>query len=51
MTWDIAVGRWLAVCVHPICAWRMRSTATRAVVVTSYFAAGYLAALVVLLIR
>jgi hypothetical protein len=50
MSWDIAVGRWLAVCLHPVCAWRVRSTATRAVVVTSYFAAGYLTALLALLI-
>ena len=46
--WDIALGRWLALCVHPICAWRVRSTAARAVVVTSYFTAGYLGVLTVL---
>jgi hypothetical protein len=49
MTWDIAVGRWLALCIHPICAWRVRSTRARAVVVTSYFAAGYAGVLVALL--
>ena len=46
--WDIAVGRWLALCAHPICAWRVRSTAVRAVVVTSYFTAAYLGGLVLL---
>jgi hypothetical protein len=50
MSWDIAIGRWLALCLHPVCAWRVRSTTTRAVVVTSYFAAGYLAALLTLFI-
>jgi hypothetical protein len=51
MTWDIALGRWLALCLHPICAWRMRSKTIRALVVTSYFAAGYGAALLGLMIR
>jgi hypothetical protein len=51
MTWDIALGRWLALCLHPICAWRMRSKTIRALVVTSYFAAGYVSALLVLMIR
>ena len=51
MTWDIVLGRWLALCAHPICAWRLRSTRTRVVVVTTYFAASYLAALTVLLVR
>jgi hypothetical protein len=49
MTWDIALGRWLALCVHPVCAWRRRSTIARAVVVTSYFAASYAGVLAVLL--
>jgi len=49
MTWDIAFGRWLAVCTHPICAWRVRSTTVRAIVVTSYFAAAYAGVLVALL--
>jgi len=51
MTWDIAFGRWLALCAHPICAWRVRSRRARALVVTTYFAAGYVAALLVLMVR
>jgi len=49
LTWDIAVGRWLALCLHPILAWRVRSTTVRAIVVTSYFTAGYLSVLTALL--
>lgn len=49
MPWDIAVGRWLALCAHPVCTWRVRSKPARAVVVTSYFAASYLGVLTVLL--
>jgi len=51
MNWEIAFGRWLALCAHPICAWRVRSKTARALVVTSYFAAGYVAALLVLMMR
>ena len=49
MSLDIAVGRWMAFCAHPVCAWRARSPRVRALVVTSYFAAGYAAVLVALL--
>ena len=51
MTWDIALGRWLALCAHPVCAWRVRSKRARVLVVSSYFVAGYAAALLALLIR
>jgi hypothetical protein len=46
--WDIAFGRWLALCAHPICAWRVRSIRARALVVTSYFALSYVGVLAVL---
>jgi hypothetical protein len=49
LSWDIALGRWLALCVHPICAWRVRRAVIRALVVLSYFAAGYLGVLAALL--
>jgi hypothetical protein len=49
MSWEIAFGRWLALLVHPICAWRARSTVARTVVVASYFAASYAGVLVALL--
>ena len=48
LRWDVALGRWLALCAHPICAWRVRSTRARALVVTSYFAASYVGVLMVL---
>jgi hypothetical protein len=51
MPLDIALGRWLAFCAHPVCAWRVRSTAARAMIVTSYFTAGYVGGLVALLLR
>jgi hypothetical protein len=49
VSWDLAIGRWLAACAHPVCAWRLRSTVVRAIVVTSYFTASYLSVLTVLL--
>jgi hypothetical protein len=48
MDWDLALGRWLAFCVHPICAWRVRSRKVRAVIVASYFTGGYVAVLAAL---
>ena len=45
MTWDIAFGRWLAFCVHPVSAWRARSRKARAVIVASYFTGAYLSVL------
>jgi hypothetical protein len=49
MPFEIVFGRWLAVCAHPICAWRRCRTPARVLVVTSYFAAGYLGVLAALL--
>ena len=40
--WEIALGRWMAVCAHPVCAWRARSNRVRLVVLMSYFGAGYI---------
>jgi hypothetical protein len=48
MNWDLALGRWLAFCAHPVCAWRARSRKVRAVIVTSYFAAAYVGVLTAL---
>lgn len=47
-TWEIALGRWLALCAHPVCAWRARSMRARLIVVMSYFSAGYVGALALL---
>jgi hypothetical protein len=49
VNYEIVFGRWLAVCCHPICAWRVRSRLVRTVVVASYFSAGYLTVLTALL--
>jgi len=43
-----AVGRWLAVCAHPVLAWRVASRADRCVMVAGYATLGYVAGLVVL---
>jgi len=45
MTWDIALGRWVAFCVHPVSAWRARSLKARAIIVASYFTGAYLSVL------
>jgi hypothetical protein len=50
MPFEILFGRWMALCAHPICAWRGRGTPARVLVVTSYFAAGYLGMLTALLV-
>ena len=49
LPWEFVVGRWMAFCAHPVCAWRVPSKALRALLVTSYFAAGYTGMLVALL--
>jgi len=49
MPFEVVCGRWLAVCAHPICAWRRYGTPARLLVVTSYFAAGYVGVLAALL--
>ena len=51
MTADIVIGRTLACCVHPSAAWRRLSASGRALIVGTYFAAAYVAVLVVLLAR
>lgn len=49
MPFEILFGRWLALCAHPICAWRGRGATARLLVVTSYLAAGYFTVLIALL--
>jgi len=45
---EIAIGRALAVYLHPIAAWRARSAYRRLLLCTGCFAASYLVVLVVL---
>jgi hypothetical protein len=47
--WEVALGRWLAVCAHPVCAWRARSGTVRLVVLMSYFGAGSISVITALL--
>jgi hypothetical protein len=50
MNWELLLGRSLACCAHPAAAWRILSRPRRALVVGAYFAAGYVAVLVSLLV-
>jgi hypothetical protein len=47
---EVLIGRSLASCIHPVAAWRTRSTRWRAVLVGSYLGAGYAGVLLVLLL-
>ena len=47
---EVFVGRTLAACVHPAAAWRRRSLVVRLQVVGGYLLAGYVLALVGLLL-
>ena len=51
MTMERALGWWLACTVHPHAGWRAMRPSGRAVLLGTYFAAGYLVALTVLLAR
>lgn len=48
MSFEIALGRWLAWVVHPESAWRRLHLRGRAVLVASYIGAGYLGTLLLL---
>src|SRR5215208_846913 len=48
---DNVIGRTLAICAHPVAAWRRVSPSGRAVIVGTYFTASYLAVLTLLLAR
>jgi hypothetical protein len=49
MSWEILLGRSLALCAHPAIAWRLVSRRGRALIVSAYFGAGYAAVLATLL--
>ena len=51
MNADVVIGRTLACCFHPAAAWRRMPASGRVLVVGTYFAAGYLGVLTVLLAR
>ena len=48
MSMELLIGRGLALCVHPLAAWRVLSTPGRAFVVGAYAGAAYVAVLGVL---
>jgi hypothetical protein len=48
---EMTIGRLLAVCAHPMLAWRRLSVSARIVVCGGYAAAGYLTVLALLLLR
>ena len=51
MTVERAVGWWLACAVHPQAAWRILRAKGRAMLIGTYFGAGYITALLLLLSR
>jgi hypothetical protein len=48
---EITIGRLLAVCAHPVIAWRRLSPSARLVVCGGYAAAAYAVVLVLLMMR
>jgi hypothetical protein len=48
MNLETVLGWWLACTVHPQAAWRALRARGRAMLIGTYFAAGYLAALIAL---
>jgi hypothetical protein len=49
MSWELRLGRSLALCAHPAAAWR-RSRRGRALVLGAYFGAAYVTVLMTLLV-
>lgn len=49
MTWEIALGRTLALCLHPATGWRRVSSRGRAAIVSAYFTFSYATVLGLLL--
>lgn len=45
---EIFLGRAVAICVHPLAAWRVDGRATRAMLVGGYFVIGFTTVLVAL---
>jgi hypothetical protein len=48
MSFEIALGRWLACVVHPEAAWRRLRRRGRAALLVTYVGAGYIGTLLVL---
>ena len=50
MSFELIIGRGLALCVHPLAAWRVLSTPGRAFVISAYAVGAYVTVLATLLI-
>jgi hypothetical protein len=50
MSLEIMIGRGLAMCAHPMLAWRVLSPGHRSLLVGAYFGASYVTVLVSLLV-
>ena len=50
MSLEVILGRGLACCLNPAAAWRVLPATGRAMVVAAYAGAGYVAAMMVLLV-
>jgi len=50
MSLELLIGRGLALCVHPMAAWRVLSTPGRAFVISAYAVGAYVTVLATLLI-
>jgi hypothetical protein len=51
VSFDVAIGRGLAWCVHPHLSWRRLTAPGRVMLVAAYVSASYVTVLTVLLIR
>jgi len=47
---DIALGRWLAFCAHPVAAWRLLPLPGRFLLMASYAGVSYTVSLAVMLL-
>jgi hypothetical protein len=45
---EVLIGRWLAVCVHPVAAWGSKSRSTRLLCLSGYFIGSYVLVLLAL---
>jgi hypothetical protein len=45
---EVLIGRTLAMCAHPVVAWRTQARGARALMLATYFTTGYLAVLAAL---
>jgi hypothetical protein len=49
--WETLAGRTIAACIHPTAAWRSTVRSFRVLLLAGYFAAGYIGALAIMLMK